>query len=89
MNMKKEAGMVVGGSIHVFVNNRKVNLQSNRITGTQLIKMAGYHEPKHWNLYRLQSESDPSGGTAVSCDDILNVKDGDWFRLAEGHQSCE
>jgi hypothetical protein len=80
--------MAVHSSIHVFVNNRKVTLLSNRITGSELIRLAGYSEPKHWNLYRLQSETDETGGTMVTCDDTLHINDGDWFRLVEGHQSC-
>ncbi len=81
--------MVVHSGIHVFVNNKKVNLLSNKITSAELISKAGFGEPKHWDLYRLQSETDSSGGTIVAASDVIKVKDGDWFRVIEGHHTSE
>jgi hypothetical protein len=81
--------MVIHSGIHVFINNRKIQLQSPRITGAELLRKAGFSEAEHWNLYRLQNEADRSGGVIVYCDDTLSLKDGDWFRAAEGHQSCK
>lgn len=74
--------------IHVFVNNRKVRLKNSRITGYELLRQSGFSEAEHWNLYRLQGENDLSGGRLVGCDEVLEVRDGDWFRVTEGHQSC-
>ena len=81
--------MVVHGGIHVFVNNRKVNVPSNNITGGQLLRLAGFSEAEHWDLYRLQGENDTSGGTIVAAGEMLTVKDGDWFRVIEGHHTLE
>jgi hypothetical protein len=80
--------MVVHGGIHVFVNSRKLTLKTDTITAADLIRQAGYPEPLHWDLYRLQSETDPRG-ILVSCDDTLKIRDGDWFRVVEGHKTCE
>ncbi len=81
--------MVVHSGIHVIINNRKVQLPRAKITGSELLRLAGYSEAEHWNLYRLQNESDSSGGTIVDCDARLQLKDGDFFRVAEGHQTCK
>lgn len=79
--------MVVHSGIHVFINSRKIQLYSPRITGNDLLRKAGFSEAGHWNLYRLQNENDLSGGTIVYGNNILNIKDGDWFRVIEGHES--
>jgi hypothetical protein len=81
--------MVVRGGIHVFVNNRKINLLSSKITADKLLKLAGYIEGEHWDLYRLQNELDPTGGTIVGATEILSIKDGDWFRVIGGHHTKE
>lgn len=79
--------MVVHGGIHVFVNNRKVNVPSNYVTGGQLLRLAGFSEAEHWDLYRLQGESDSTRGTIVAASETLTIKDGDWFRVIEGHHT--
>lgn len=73
--------------VHVFVNGRKVALQSNTIVASRLLETAGFAGP-HWDLYRPRGETDPSGGSLVSCNETLRVIDGDWFRAAEGHRTC-
>lgn len=78
--------MAVHSGIHVFVNNRKVRLTSNQVRASDLIKMAGFSEHSHWDLYRLENESD-TAGIIVSASDILRVNDGDFFRVIEGHHT--
>lgn len=73
--------MVIHSGTHVFVNNRKVSLSSRSIKASDLIKLAGYDEQKHWDLYQLRDGTDSSGGTIIGCDDMLEVKDGDYFRM--------
>jgi hypothetical protein len=80
--------MVVHSGIHVFVNTRKVRLTSNEIKASELVKLAGFFEHNHWDLYRLQNERDMTG-TIVAANDTLRVKDGDFFRVVEGHHSSE
>jgi len=81
--------MAVHRGIHVFVNNRKINVPSNRITGSEILRRAGFSEAEHWDLYRLQSETDSTGGTIIGAGEILKTKDGDWFRVIEGHHTKE
>ena len=52
--------MVVHSGIHVFVNNRKISVPSNRIKGPDILRLAGFIEREHWDLYRLKSETDAS-----------------------------
>jgi hypothetical protein len=81
--------MAVHSGIHVFVNNRKIKVPSNRITGAEILRQAGFSEAEHWDLYRLQSETDPTGGTIIGASEILRIRDGDWFRVIEGHHTKE
>lgn len=81
--------MVVHSGIHVFVNNRKISVPSNRIKGPDILRLAGFIEGEHWDLYRLQSATDASGGTLVGASEVLNIKDGDWFRVIGGHHTQE
>ena len=78
--------MAVHSGIHVFVNNRKVSLNSGEIRAADLIKAAGFFEHSHWDLYRLQNAGD-TAGIIVDASDILHVKDGDFFRVVEGHHT--
>ena len=79
--------MAVHSGIHVFVNNRKISVPSGSITGENLLRLAGYSEAEHWDLYRLQNENDTSGGTIVGASEVLKINDGDWFRVIEGHHT--
>ncbi len=79
--------MVVHGGIHVFINNRKLALPSRQISGADLIKLAGFPEPRHWDLYKMRNENDTTGGSLVAGSDRLTIKDGDWFRVVEGHHT--
>ncbi len=80
---------MVGHGIHVFVNTRKLRLDSNRITGLELLRQAGFAEGEHWDIYRLENPDDESGGILVAAEDTLEVKDGDWFLVVQGHHTYE
>jgi hypothetical protein len=58
-------------------------------SGREIIRMADYSDAEHWDLYRLANENDPTGGTIVRADDTLTVKDGDRFRVIEGHHTMK
>ncbi|MBE0481283.1 MAG: hypothetical protein IBX68_09925 [Dehalococcoidia bacterium] len=72
--------------IHVFVNSRKVELDSRELTGAELLQRAGF-ETQHWDIYRLENPSDLKG-SRVTCEETLQVRDGDFFRVVQGHASC-
>ena len=64
----------------VFVNRRKVDLESTEITGEQLLTIAGF-TGKEWDLLQLQGEGDPTGGTLIIFNETITVKNGDHFRV--------
>jgi len=75
---------VMGKAIHVFVNRQKVELESTQLTGAELLSAAGF-QGREWDLFQLQGEGDPSGGTVVMWDQQLNLKNGDRFRVIPGN----
>jgi hypothetical protein len=81
--------MVVHSGIDIFVNSRKINVQSNRITGAELLKLAGFIRDEHWDIHRLTNETDSSISTIISARDTIEIRDGDRFRVMEGHHSLE
>jgi hypothetical protein len=70
--------------IHIFVNRRKLELDTNELTGAELLERAGF-EGREWDLYRLKGEGDPSGGELVLFDQQLKLKNGDRFRVIPGN----
>jgi hypothetical protein len=78
--------MAATNSVHVFVNRRKLELESPELTGGQLLAAAGF-SGREWDLLRLQGEGDPTGGTLVMWDEVMTVKNGDHFRVIPGNRT--
>lgn len=76
--------MTVSTAVHVFVNRRKLELDSTE-TGRQLLAAAGFGEG--YDLLQLQGEGDPTGGKLVLADEVLNLKDGEHFRVIPGNRT--
>jgi hypothetical protein len=77
--------MPATATIHVFVNRRKLELQSTEMTGRQLLEAAGFGEG--YDLLQLQGEGDPTGGAVILADQVLNLKNGDHFRVIPGNRT--
>ena len=73
-------------SVHVFVNRQKVELETDIVTGAQLLQAAGF-EGQQWDLLELQGEGDPTGGQVILADQELNLKSGDRFRVIPGNRT--
>lgn len=73
-------------AVHVFVNRKKVDLPTVDITGAQLLEEAGF-DGQGWDLLQLQGEGDPSGGTLITADQQLHLKDGEMFRVIPGNRT--
>lgn len=73
-------------NIHVFVNRRKLELDTTTLTGAELLAQAGF-EGSDWDLLRLQGEGDPSGGELIAATDPITVKNGDHFRVLPGNRT--
>lgn len=70
--------------LHVFVNRQKLDLDTDEITREDLMAAAGFASEGH-DLFRLQGEGDPSGGTLVAANETLQLKNGDRFRIIPGN----
>jgi len=77
--------MPATATIHVFVNRTKLELESTEMTGRQLMAAAGFGEG--YDLLLLQGEGDPTGGTLILADQVLNLKDGEHFRVIPGNRT--
>ena len=73
-------------AIHIFVNRRKVELESEQVTGEQILRVAGF-QGREWDLLRLQGEGDPTGGTLILFDQALTVRNGEHFRVIPGNRT--
>jgi hypothetical protein len=72
--------------IHVFVNRKKVELVTNPVTGEKLLKDAGF-TGTGYDLFQLQGEGDPTGGTLILATQELTLKNGDHFRVIPGNRT--
>jgi hypothetical protein len=72
-------------TIHVFVNRRKLDLESSEMTGRELLAAAGFGEG--YDLLQLQGEGDPTRGTVILADQPLKLKNGDHFRVIPGKRT--
>jgi hypothetical protein len=71
--------------VQVFVNRRKVDLESP-LTGGQLLAQTGF-EGQEWDLLLLQGEGDPTGGELILADRELTLKNGEHFRVIPGNRT--
>ncbi len=73
-------------TVHVFVNRRKVELPSTHVTGEEILRAAGF-QGREWDLFLLQGEGDPTGGTLIQFNQALTVKNGEHFRVIPGNRT--
>jgi hypothetical protein len=84
--MGNQAKERTGVKVHVFVNRRKIDLDTDSMTGAELLRVAGF-EGQEWDLLQLQGEGDPTGGELVMFDKVLELKNGDRFRVIPGNRT--
>lgn len=77
--------MPATATIHIFVNRRKLDLDSTEMTGRELLAAAGFGEG--YDLLQLQGEGDPTGGTVILADQVVKLKNGDHFRVIPGNRT--
>ena len=78
--------MATTTDLHVFVNRRKVELPSNQLTGAQLLERAGF-TGQGYDLFRLQGEGDPTGGTLIMATELITMHPGEHFRVIPGNRT--
>jgi hypothetical protein len=72
--------------VEIFVNRRKLELHQTDLTAAQLLEAAGF-QGQAWDLFKLQGEGDPTGGQLVQATDLLELKNGDRFRVIPGNRT--
>jgi len=70
----------------IFVNRRELELEQAEITGAQLLAKAGF-EGTGWDLFKLKGEGDPTGGQLVEATDVLQLENGERFRVIPGNRT--
>lgn len=76
--------MATKTEVRIFVNRKKLELDVERLTREQLMDRAGFPSEGH-DLFRLQGEGDPSGGTLIGAGETIQLKNGDHFRVIPGN----
>jgi hypothetical protein len=78
--------MAAKTEVHVFVNRKKLELDTTDLTGAGLLEKAGF-TGQQWDLLELQGEGDPTGGELIMFDRRLSLKNGDRFRVIPGNRT--
>ena len=73
-------------AVEIFVNRRELELDQTEITGAELLEKAGF-EGQNWDLLLLQGEGDPTGGELILAAQILQLKNGERFRVIPGNRT--
>lgn len=76
----------VESRMRVFVNRESIELGREEILAAALLKSARF-EGGEWDLMRLDGVGDPSGGNLVAQDTVLELKDGEHFRVIPGNRT--
>ena len=69
----------------IFVNRSKYEAPAGLLTGQQILALAGFGDDH--DLFRLQGEGDPTGGTPIGLDQAVEVKPGEHFRAIPGNRN--
>jgi hypothetical protein len=69
----------------IFINRVKFDINEPVLIGRQLLSLAGLG-PDH-DLFLLQSEGDPTGGTPVGLDQAVELRPGMHFRAIPGNRN--
>jgi hypothetical protein len=72
-------------ALEIFVNRKKLESSQEDLTGLQVLELAGFGADH--DLFLLQGEGDPSGGTPVGLDQTLELKSGEHFRAIPSNRN--
>ena len=78
--------MTQNTTIHVFVNRRKVEIDQKELTGEQLLRVAEF-SGNEWDILSIQGEGDPTGGELIMFNQVIQIKNGDHFRVIPGNRT--
>ena len=69
----------------IFVNRTKYEATRESLSGREILAIAGFG-PDH-DLFLLQGEGDPTGGTPIGLDQSIEVKPGQHYRAIPGNRN--
>ena len=72
-------------TIEIFVNRRKLAAPKEEMTGREILGLAGLGDDH--DLFRLQGEGDPIGGSPIGLDQVVDLKNGEHFRAIPGNRN--
>jgi hypothetical protein len=69
----------------IFINRVKHEAPREVMTGREILELAGFGEDH--DLFLLQGEGDPTGGTPIGLDEQVQLKPGMHFRAIPGNRN--
>lgn len=67
----------------IFINRNRFQAPEDPMSGRAILALAGYGEG--YDLLLLQGEGDPTGGTCILADKLVDIKPGMHFRVMPGN----
>lgn len=71
--------------VHIFVNRVKYEVPQETLTGREILALAGFGEDH--DLFQLQGEGDPTGGSPIGLDQPVELKSGQHYRAIPGNRN--
>jgi hypothetical protein len=72
-------------AVPIFINRKKYEAPRELLTGREILALGGFGEDH--DLFLLQGEGDPTGGTPIGLDQQIQVKSGQHFRAIPGNRN--
>lgn len=71
--------------IPIFINRTKHDAPAETMSGLEILTLAGFGNDH--DLFLLQGEGDPTGGTPIGLEQKIPVKAGEHFRAIPGNRN--
>jgi hypothetical protein len=71
--------------IRIHINRQLYVAPTKQMTGRAILALAGLGEDH--DLFLLHGEGDPTGGTPVGLDQLVQLQDGEHFRAIPGNRN--
>jgi hypothetical protein len=72
-------------AVPIFINRVKYEAPRAQLSGREILALAAFGDDH--DLFLLQGEGDPTGGTPIGLDQQLEVKAGQHFRAIPGNRN--
>ena len=72
-------------ALPIFVNRAKYDAPREQLSGREILSLGGFGDDH--DLFLLQGEGDPTGGTPIGVDQQIEVKAGMHFRAIPSNRN--